>query len=55
MELAEQGFTIAARPIGQMGDEGLDLVAGGEVQGRGTAIGGGVGFDQGRIELMLAD
>ena len=55
VELAEQGIAVFLGPVGQVGDEGFDLFAGGFAEGFGAAEIDGVGLDQVGIELVLAD
>jgi len=55
VELAEQSISVFFSPIRQTGNEVLDLLAGGIAQGFHPAEIGGIGFDQGGIELVLAD
>src|SRR4029077_15140965 len=55
IELAEQGIAVFLGPVGQVGDEGLDLLTGSFAEGFGAAEVDGVGLDEVGIELMLAD
>src|SRR5713101_2621232 len=55
LELAEQCVAVLRGPVGQMRDKVLDLLAGGLAKGLHATEVSGVGLDQGRIELMLAD
>ena len=55
VELAEQGIAVLLGRVGQLLDEGFDLLAGGVFEGLGAAEVDGVGFHQFGIELVLAD
>jgi hypothetical protein len=55
VELAEQGISVLLGPVGQVGDEVLDLLACSFAQGLGPAEVGGVCLDQIGVELVLAD
>src|SRR5208282_2844935 len=55
VELAKQSIAILFGPVGQMRDEVLNLVAGGFAQGLHAAEIGGIGLDQGGIELVLTN
>jgi hypothetical protein len=55
IEFADQGITVPSGPIGQVSDEGFDLSSTGISEGWGTAIGGSIGFDEARVEVMLTD
>ena len=50
-----QGIAVFLGPIGQVGDEALDLFAGSFAESLGAAEIDGVGLDEVGIELMLAD
>src|SRR5579872_2088700 len=55
IELAEQGVAIAFGPFGEVGDEAFDLLAGGLAERLHATEISGVGLDQSRIELVLAN
>ena len=55
IELAEQGIAVPGGPIGEVGDEGLDLASAGVAKGWGSAIVSGIGLHEAGIELVLAD
>jgi hypothetical protein len=55
VELAEQRVTVFLGPVGQVGDEAFDLLAGGFAEGLGAAEIDGVGLHEVGIELVLAD
>jgi hypothetical protein len=55
MEPAKQSIAVFLGPIGEVGDEVLDLLAGGIAQGLHATEIGRIGLDQGGIELMLAN
>ena len=55
VELAEQRIAVLLRPIGQVQDEILDLLAGSLAEGFYAAKVGGVGLHQSGIKLVLAN
>ena len=55
VELAEQSVAVFLGPVGQVGDEGFDLFAGGLTEGFGAAEVYSVRLHEIGIELVLAD
>ena len=55
VELAQQGVAVPSGPIGQVGDEGLDLAFGGVSKGWGSAVVSGIGLHEGGVKLVLTD
>src|ERR1700722_1171897 len=55
VELADQPVSIFGGTLGQMVDEGFDLLSAGIPQGGGSAIIGGIGLHEPSIELVLTD
>src|SRR5207302_7845728 len=55
VELAEQGIAVLLRPLSQLSDEVLNLLASGVAQSLGPAKISRIGLDQVGIELMLAN
>jgi hypothetical protein len=55
IELADQSVAIFGGAFGQIVDEGFDLLSAGITQGGGSAVVGGIGLDEGSVEVVLAD
>ena len=55
IELADQPVAIFGGALGQIVDEGFDLISAGISQGGGAAVVGGIGLHEASIELVLAD
>jgi hypothetical protein len=55
IELADQSVAILGGALGQIVNEGFDLISVGIPQGRGSAVVGGIGLHEASIESVLAD
>jgi len=55
VEVADEAVAVFGGPFSQVVDESLDQVSAGLPQHSGSAVVSGVKFDQGGVELMLAD
>ena len=55
VELADQPVAIFGGALGQIVDEGFDLISAGISQGGGSAVVGGIGLHEASIELVLAN
>ena len=55
IELADEPVTIFGGALGQMVDEGFNLIASRISQSGGAAIVGGIGLDEASIEMVLAN
>ena len=55
IQMTKKRRSIISGAFGQVIDEGFDLLSVGIVKGRGSAVIGGIGFDQSGIELMLTN
>jgi hypothetical protein len=53
--LADEPVAIFGGALGQIVDEGFDLLSAGIPQGGGSAVVGGIGLHEASIEVVLAD